>query len=149
MTMCLSTRTLLLPACCLGLLLCAVPARCVDTDFQHFRDSMLETTKISLAIEKKYRDCLAEAADRDDYFFCRDMRDQALHLDTGARVGQQLNPDASFVWDNATSDLYLQVSERAIRGKEDTLFCLEHADSMATYEQCLVRRKKASRPSTP
>ena len=141
--MCFSTRMLLLPLCLLTLVLHAPPVRSADTDFLHFRDSMLETTKNSLKIEKEYRDCLTEAGDKNDYFFCRDMRDQALHLDTAAKVGRQLNPDDSFVWDNATSELYLQVSGRAIQGKEDTIFCLEHADSMKTYEKCLVERRNA------
>ena len=122
-----------------------LPVRSEESDFQRFRAEMLETTRARLKVDQNYRDCLAEAADKDDYFFCRDMRDQALNLQVAARVGRQLNPDKDFVWDEATSDLYLQVTERAIQGKKDTLYCLEHVDSMETYEKCLVKRRQSGK----
>jgi hypothetical protein len=127
--------------CLCAVALLAVTAAAVDADFRRFRAGMLETTKLNLEIEKKYRDCLAEAADREDYFFCRDMRDQALHLETAARVGERLNPDASFVWDDTTWAMYLKMTDQAISGRKDTIFCLEHSESMEGYEQCLLSRR--------
>lgn len=127
-----------------GLAGSAVLAR-AENDFSRFSKEMLEPTKKSLQVEISYHDCLLKAAGKEDYFTCRDNRDKALNL-SGRGIGQMLNPDRDFVWDDDVRSLYIGVSERAIQGKKDTIYCLEQVSTMAGYEQCLTTRRTSRQP---
>jgi len=125
-----------------GFALLSVPLLAADDDFTRFSRGMLESTQERLRVETIYRNCLADAGGKEDYFLCRDNRDKALQQG-GQVVGQMLNPDSDFVWNDDVRVLYLGVTDRAIQGRKDTIFCLEQSSTMDQYEQCLAGRLTA------